>query len=239
MTARNMKQEAAKQVEEVALESDISEEAVKERRYLWMARTFALVSVVSFLVNILLLSAVFSLVPLMRVQPFYLSTQDKDQQIIRVVRPNIADLNTQVLGESFIRQYLLARFTVGTNIPSLENTWGIDGIVAWESASTVFQEFLQTSNGLIELAKKEGFTRGVRILTLYPLSVEKDGSEFWQAELEFSDMRRGASEPKYTKWRAVLHISFDPVQENLEWSNRLKNPLGFKVRRFGLEELKE
>ncbi|MBO7258259.1 MAG: hypothetical protein J6V11_04910, partial [Alphaproteobacteria bacterium] len=169
-------QKAAELMEEIALESDISEEAVKERRYLWMARTFALVSVVSFLVNILLLFAVFSLVPLMRVQPFYLSTQDKDQQIIRVVRPRSADLNAQVLGESFIRQYLLARFTVGTNIPSLENTWGIDGLVAHESAPSVFQEFLQTSNGLIELAKKDGFTRGVRILTVVQLSTEKDGS---------------------------------------------------------------
>ena len=239
MQVESNTQKATEITEEVALESDISEEAVKERRYLWMARTFALVSVVSFLVNVLLLFAVFSLVPLMRVQPFYLSTQDKDQQIIRVVRPRIADLNTQVLGESFIRQYLLARFTVGTNIPSLENTWGIDGLVYHESASSVFQEFLQTSNGLIELAKKDGFTRGVRILTVVQLSTEKDGSEIWQAEMEFGDMRRGASEPKYTKWRAILYIAFDPVQENLEWSNRLKNPLGFKVRRFGLEELKE
>ena len=239
MTAKNNAQNAVDQREDVALESDISEEAVKERRYLWMARTFALVAVVSFLVNVLLLCAVFSLVPLMRVQPFYLSTQDKDQQIIRVVRPNIADLNAQVLAESFIRRYLLARFTVGTNIPSLENTWGIDGIIAWESAATVFQEFLQTSNGLIELAKKDGFTRGVRILTVVPLSTEDDGSEIWQAELEFGDMRRGASEPQYTKWRSKLHIAFDPVQENLKWSDRLKNPLGFQVRRFELKELKE
>ena len=85
------------------LESDISEEAVKERRYLWMARTFALVCVVSFLANIILLGALFSLVPLVRVQPFYLSTQDKDEQIITVVRPNDADIDKDILAESFIR----------------------------------------------------------------------------------------------------------------------------------------
>ena len=227
------------QSQEVVLESDISEEAVRERQSLWMARTFALVAVVSFLANLLLLVAVFSLVPLVRVQPFYLSTQDKDKQIIQVVRPNIADLNTEVLGESFIRQYLLARFTVGTNIPSLENTWGIDGLIDMESSQTVFQEFLRESHGLVELAKKEGFTRNVRILTVVRLRIEPDGLEYWQADLEFADMSRKEPEPKYMKRRAVLQIYFDPVQENLEWANRLKNPLGFKVLKFGIEELKQ
>lgn len=227
------------QLQEVVLESDISEEAVRERQYLWMARTFALVAVVSFLANLLLLVAVFSLVPLVRVQPFYLSTQDKDKQIIQVVRPNIANLNTEVLGESFIRQYLLARFTVGTNIPSLENTWGIDGLIDMESSPAVFQEFLRESRGLVDLAKKEGFTRGVRILTVVRLRIEPDGSEFWQADLEFGDMSRKDPEPKYRKRRVILRIYFDPIQENLEWANRLKNPLGFKVQRFGVEELKD
>ena len=239
MNNQHSMRDAVERSQNVALESDISEEAVRERQYLWMARTFALVAVVSFLANVLLLVAVFSLVPLVRVQPFYLSTQDKDQQIIQVVRPNIADLDTEVLGESFIRQYLLARFTVGTNIPSLENTWGIEGLVAMESSETVFQEFLQESRGLIDLAKKEGFTRNVRILTVVRLRIKPNGTEYWQADLEFSDMSRKEPEPKYMKRRAVLQIYFDPVQEDLKWANRLKNPLGFKVLRFGVEELKQ
>ena len=238
MNTQHGMRDTIKGSQNVALENDISEEAVRERQYLWMARTFALVAVVSFLANVLLLIAVFSLVPLVRVQPFYLSTQNKDKQIIQVIRPKIADLNTEVLGESFIRQYLLARFTVGTNIPSLENTWGIEGLVAMESSETVFQEFLQESRGLIDLAKKEGFTRGVRILTVVRLRIEPNGTEYWQADLEFSDMSRKEAEPKYMKRRVVLQIYFDPVQENLAWANRLKNPLGFKVLRFGVEELK-
>lgn len=224
-------------VEERHLESDISEEAVKERRYLWMARSFALVAVVSFLANILLLTAVFSLVPLVRIQPFYLSTQDKDEQIITVVRSRGMDLDQKVLSESFVRQYLLARLTVGTNIQALENTWGIDGIISWESAPTVFQEFSRTSGALIEQAKKEGFTRNVRILTAVQLSNEKDGSEMWQAEVELSDMKQGSAEPVRTKWRVVMQIAFLPLREGLRWSQRLKNPMGFTVQKFGIQEI--
>lgn len=220
------------------LESDISEEAVKERRYLWMARTFALVCVVSFLANIILLGALFSLVPLVRVQPFYLSTQDKDEQIITVVRPSDADIDKDILAESFIRQYLLARFTVGTNIPALENTWGIDGIISWESAPSVFQEFAATSEALIAQAKREGFTRNVRILTVVKLTAPNAQEEIWQAELELSDMKQGSSAPTVSRWRATLQIEFRPNREGLRWSQRLKNPLGFTVVKFGMQAIK-
>lgn len=219
------------------LESDISEEAMKERRYLWMARAFALVAVVSFLANVLLLMALFSLVPLTRVQPFYLSTQDKDQQIIEVRRPKTLNIDKSVLGESFIRQYLLARLTVGTNIPTLENTWGIDGIVAWESAPSVFQEFTKTSVPLIDQAKREGFTRHVRILTVFQVGTEPDGSEIWQADIEFNDMKRGAAEPELSKWRVTMRIEFLPARQGLKWSQRLKNPLGFTVQNFGIKAM--
>ena len=219
------------------LESDISEEAMKERRYLWMARAFALVAVVSFLANVLLLMALFSLVPLTRVQPFYLSTQDKDQQIIEVRRPKTLNIDKSVLGESFIRQYLLARLTVGTNIPTLENTWGIDGIVAWESAPSVFQEFTKTSVPLIDQAKREGFTRHVRILTVFQVGTEPDGSEVWQADIEFNDMKRGAAEPELSKWRVTMRIEFLPARQGLKWSQRLKNPLGFTVQNFGIKAM--
>lgn len=219
------------------LESDISEEAMKERRYLWMARAFALVAVVSFLANVLLLMALFSLVPLTRVQPFYLSTQDKDQQIIEVRRPKTLNIDKSVLGESFIRQYLLARLTVGTNIPTLENTWGIDGIVAWESAPSVFQEFTKTSVPLIDQAKREGFTRHVRILTVFQVGTEPDGSEIWQADIEFNDMKRGATEPELSKWRVTMRIEFLPARQGLRWSQRLKNPLGFTVQNFGIKAM--
>ncbi|MBR5130070.1 MAG: hypothetical protein IKV03_02465 [Alphaproteobacteria bacterium] len=227
------------QSDDRALESDISEEAVKERRYLWMARTFALVAVVSFLVNVLLLVATFSLVPLMRVQPFYLSTQDKDQQIIHVVRPRTLDLTSEVLGESFVRQYILARFTVGTNVDSLENTWGIHGVVYWESEQKVFEEFSYKAKEDIKRARNDGFTRGVHILTVVREKIEAEGNEIWKVEVELSEMSREKSEPEYSKWRATLDISFDPTQEGLIWADRLKNPLGFKVRRFGFVRIEE
>ena len=40
--------------------SEVSEESLRERRYLWTARAFAIVTVVSFVTNIIMLMALYS-----------------------------------------------------------------------------------------------------------------------------------------------------------------------------------
>ena len=55
-----------------------SYELLKTERYLWMARAFAVVSVLSLVANVLLFVALVSLQPLTRMQPFMLNIQDKD-----------------------------------------------------------------------------------------------------------------------------------------------------------------
>lgn len=214
---------------------DVSEEAATERRYLWMARTFALVAVVSFLSSLILLIALTSLLPIVRVQPFYLTTLNKEQQVIRVVRPNFKDIDMQLLTEAFIRQYLLARLTINTNIPELERRWGIDGTVNWMSSAVVFNEFRQDAESLMSQARKDGLIRHVKILNIVPYRTEKDKSTVWLAEIELTDMKIGDTEPTVSKWMATLRIQFFPNRQGLTWDKRLKNPLGFTVISFGIQ----
>lgn len=228
--------ESAQQPQDRHLERDISEEAMKERRYLWMARTFALVAVVSFLATLMLISALFSLLPIVRVQPFYLSTLNKDQQVISVARPDFNKIDMNLLTESFVRQYLLARLTIGSNIAELERRWGIDGNINWMSETSVFSEFARSADTLIKQAKADGLTRNVKILVVSPYRSE-NGENIWRAELELTDMKHGASEPVTTKWVAIMKVDFRPTRPGLIWDQRLKNPLGFTVVRFGIQAL--
>lgn len=218
------------------LERDISEEAMKERRYLWMARTFALVAVVSFLATIMLISALFSLLPIVRVQPFYLSTLNKEQQVISVARPDFNKIDMNLLTESFVRQYLLARLSISSNIAELERRWGIDGNINWMSETSVFSEFARSADSLIKQAKSDGLTRNVKILVVSPYRSE-NGENIWRAELELTDMKHGDSEPVTTKWVAIMKVDFRPTRPGLIWDQRLKNPLGFTVVRFGIQAL--
>ena len=216
---------------------DISEEGMRERRYLWMARTFALVAVVSFLSTIMLIMALYSLLPIVRVQPFYLTTLNKDQQVISVVRPNFRQINMQLLSESFIRQYILARLTVGSNIAELERRWGIDGIINWMSSAVVYEEFSKTADIALNQARNDGLTRNVKILNIVPLRAEQGGGNVWRAEIELTDMKYGDSAPVRTRWLVTMKVEFQTTRKGLTWEKRLNNPLGFTVVRFVIQKL--
>ena len=179
-------------------EMDISEEARKERSYIWMARAFCLISVVTLIANLILYSALGSLLPLVRVQPFFLSTQDKDSQVVSVARPPAHMLSSKMLQESFVRQYIVSRVGMGTDIDELERRWGVDGIIEWMSAEAVFSEFLTTrADELIGLAKETGLTRDVEILNVRQIP-RSDGQNVWEAEILVQSMSRTSPEPVLT-----------------------------------------
>lgn len=213
----------------------LSEEAVKERRYLWMARTFALVFVVSMLTTIMLIGALTSLMPIVRVQPFLLTTMNKNEQIVNVIRPNFKQINMSVLTESFIRQYLLSYFSVTSNIQELERRWGIDGDINWMSSDTVFSQFTRMADQWIKQAREEGLTRNVKILVINPFRADKQ-ENIWRAEVEFTEMKHGANEPEKSRWIITMNVAFNPVRKGLTWEDRLKNPLGFTVLQFGIKK---
>lgn len=217
-------------------ENDISEEALKERRYFWMARAFGIVGVLSFLTSIILLIGLFSLVPIVRVQPFYLSIQDKNEQVVSVMRSDNMNLDMELLTESLIRQYLLARLTIGADTKELETRWGLDGTVNWTSETSVFGMFAETANALIAQAKAEGLTRRVDIMSVQKLREAENTRDVWQAELNLVDMKQGSVEPVITRWRVLMEVEYRPVRQGLKWSQRLKNPIGFTITRFGMQQ---
>ena len=216
-------------------EQNITAEALKERQYLWMARTFALILVVSVLTTFMLISAMLSLLPIVRVQPFFLTTLNKDQQVINVTRPNYQQINMELLSESFIRHYLLSYFSMSSNVAELERRWGIDGDVNWMSETSVFSDFGKLANMWLNQAKNDGLTRNVKILVVTPFRSNKN-ENVWRAELEFVEMKHGASEPVRSKWVATMKINFRPTREGLIWEQRLKNPLGFTVSNIGFKQ---
>jgi type IV secretory pathway component VirB8 len=209
-------------------QNDVSEEALKERSYLWMARVFGLICMVTFIANLILYSALDSLMPLVRVQPFFITTQDKDQQVIQIARPSPAQLSSKQLQESFVRQYLVARMGIGSDTDELKRRWGTDGTVQWMSSDSVFTTFLRDyATGLMKLADEEGLTRDVEILNVSEIPRQKE--ILWRAEVRLIDRSRSAPEPQITEWTVDMRIVFGFLRHGLTWEKRLKNPLGFAV----------
>lgn len=210
-------------------QNDVSEEAVKERSYLWMARVFGLVCVVTLVADLILLSAIDSLRPLVRVQPFYIWSQDKDKQIVRIVRPPSKMLNSKVLQEAFVREYLLARLGIGSDVAELKRRWEQEGSVQWMSSDSVYITFLNDyARGLIKMAEEEGLTRDVRLNNVREIP-RNDNQIIWNAEVTLIDRSRSMPEPEETTWLVEMRIRFGQLRKGITWDQRLQNPLGFQV----------
>ena len=212
-------------------------EVLQEERYLWMARAFVVMMVLAIICDIILLIALANVTPVMRVQPFYLEIQNKDQQIVSVTRPSLETLNSDTLKESLVRQYVLARFGVGSDLGELEERWGAKGPVYWMSDQSVYDEFVQKESVPAQnRARKDNFIRNVRVLSV---NKTRDGgptgSDMWQAELEFQDMDRTKNKPIISNCVASMATAFRPTRPGLTWSDRLKNPLGFVMLDFGIK----
>ena len=213
-------------------QDDVSEEALKERSYLWMARVFCLICVVTLIADLILFSALDSLLPLVRVQPFYIKTQDKDQQVIEIIRPSTKLLNSEMLQRAFVRQYLVARLGIGSDTDELERRWGPDGAIQWMSETSVFGTFLQEeAQKAVQQAKEIGLTRRVDIRNLR--REPRQNQVVWKAEVQLSDMSRSSPDQKVTMWEITLVIEFGKLRDGMTWDQRLKNPLGFRVVGYG------
>ncbi len=212
-------------------------EILQEERYLWMARAFVVMMVLAIICDIVLLIALANVTPVLRVQPFYLEIQSKEQQVVSIARPSFETLNSDTLKESLVRQYILARFGVGSDLGELEERWGDKGLIYWMSDQSVYDEFIKKESvPAQDRARRDNFIREVRILSV---NKTRDGgvtgSDIWQVELEFRDIDRTKSGQSILSCVANMATAFRPSRSGLTWADRLKNPLGFVILDFGIQ----
>ena len=136
-----------------------------------------------------------------------------------------------------MRQYLLARFLIGTDMNELDRRWGTNGTVQWMSSNAVFDEFnFKYAGGLTKEAKENGLTRDVGILNVRR-DHREDGQLVWIAEVRLTDMSRSIPKPRVTDLQVTMIIEFGNFRDGLTWEQRLKNPLGFQVKGWGQKDL--
>jgi len=201
---------------------------VGEKRYLWTARAFAVITAVSICCNVVLLLAIAQVMPLFRVEPFLLTFQSKSEQVYNIVpvRGNLAD--EKAITEVFVREYVLQRSSFDRDIPEMEARWMPGGPIQEMSSPAVYQEFLnKTAKRAIELIRTRSLQRNVRILTVNEL-----GQGLWQVEYETQDMYPDSNAPEINYWTASLRVSYR--RKSVKYRERLNNPVGFTVERYAL-----
>lgn len=201
---------------------------VGEKRYLWTARAFAIITAISLCCNIVLILAIMQVLPLYRVEPFLLTFQSKGEQVynIQPIKGRMED--QKAITEVFVRQYVLLRSSFDRDVQEMEARWMPGGPVQEMSSSAVYTEFLEkTAKKALDLIRARSLQRNVRILTVNEL-----GRGLWQVEYETQDMYPDSPAPEVNYWTASLRIAYS--RKSVKYGERLKNPVGFTVVRYSL-----
>ena len=180
-----------------------------EKRYLWTARAFAVITAISICCNLVLIIAITQVIPLFRVEPFLLTFQNKQEQVINIV-PIKNDMEKETgITEVFVRQYILLRSSFTRDIPEMESRWMPGGALQEMSDRAVYEEFLRnTANRALQIIR----TRQPR------------------------DMYPDSKSPDVNYWTASLRIVYR--HKTVKYGERLKNPVGFTVVRYALSHNK-
>jgi len=205
---------------------------VAEKRYLWTARAFAVVTALSVCCNIVLVLAIFQVLPLYRVEPFLLTFQNRSEQVYNI-QPITTELrNRKAITEVFVREYVLLRSAFNSDISENEARWMPGGPIQEMSSNKVYQDFLDNvAKKAITVIKNKGMERAVKIL-----SVNELAEGIWQVEYETRDMYPDSVRPEVTYWTASLNVGYR--RKVVKYNDRLKNPTGFIVTKYALSRNK-
>ncbi len=207
--------------------SDVFVANIAEKRYLWTARAFAIITAISICCNIVLLLAIFQTIPLFRVEPFLVTFQNKAEQVYNI-RPLRNMEDERGVTEVFVRQYVLLRSSFTSNIAEMEARWMPGGPVQEMSSPAVYEDFRKkTAIRALDVIKNKGLSRTVKIISANELT-----RGLWQVEYETSDMYPDSQKPEVNYWTASLKIRYNG--KSVKYAERLKNPVGFTVERYSL-----
>lgn len=200
---------------------------IAEKRYLWTARAFAIITAISICCNIVLILAVVQVMPLFRVEPFLLTFHNKSDQVYNIVP--LKDLEDEKsITEIFVRQYVLLRSSFTRNIPEMEARWMPGGPIQEMSSPAVYEDFQKkTAIKALNAIRAKSLTRRVKIITVNELA-----RGLWQVEYETRDMYPDSVKPEINYWTASLRIMYRG--KSVKYGERLKNPVGFTVTRYSL-----
>lgn len=207
---------------------DVIIENVAERRYLWTARAFAVITAISVCCNIILILAISQIFPLYRIEPFLLTFQDKNEQVYHVSDVDKMIDKDQNITEIFVREYVLLRSTFENDLSEMETRWLEGGPIQEMSEYGLYLEFIKKdAEKVLKEIRTKGLTRDIKIITVNELS-----NGLWQVEYEAQDMYPSSATPRVSYWTASLEVKYR--QKIIKHKDRMKNPVGFTVTKYSL-----
>jgi len=201
--------------------------ALEGRRYLWIARAFAIGMFLSLCLNVVLGIAINALSPLIRVEPMLVTFKDRSEQLVKIEPFERGTTGFELMTESLVRDYVLARHEIVLDDAELRRRWGGRGLVAHRSSPEEYARFVsETAPKYDEIRQR----RLMRTVTVHRVSKIADG--YWQVEFATEDFLGGTTKVGEQRWVASLTVGYVPRE--VSWEDRYMNPLGFIVSGYSV-----
>lgn len=208
--------------------------------------TIALV-IVSF-VAIGLMSLIVAIFPLKQVYPYLVTFKEQDNQVVAIEPLSRDAPGIQFATEASIRDYVTLRHSFYPIATKMDAQWGPGSRLAVMTAEGEYSDFSKNAVADRERMTSQNLTREITIESVTMIqpdtwqvafrtedsaavnngglttSLEKSNSEVIGKDVVTTDLNPRINEKK---WLATLNIDYTP--QNVNFENRLLNPLGFTV----------
>lgn len=222
------KPEKAAKIDKIgAYPREYDTDALPERRSAALARMMTIIAVTEAFALTAMGFAFAALMPLQKVVPMVITSNEKGDEIIRVNPTTLESPTADYVTEIQLRNYVGKRYSVvGSNAEQTIN-WGPGSVVQLMSAPESYQEFMRNAKPEWDRLRASGMSRKVRID-----SVRKIGEKTWQVEFvtsdtadatPFAEQASGTSQA----WVSTYEVDFKPM--NVTYADRLNNPFGMVV----------
>ena len=202
--------------------------SLRERRFLWTARLFALIAIASLLLNIALTAAIVVMTPLKTVQP-HLVEFARGSDVVASVKPIRKEMaGFPLLAESLVRKYVIDRETIPRtnrdNAIPLRDLWGPDSFLRLASTNDVWNRFAGSVSQVVARIRESQRSRHVEIVSVVPQSP----LQTYLVEFESTIYGPRGQEIATRAHEALIEIAFSP-SEGMTRTQALNNPTGFTV----------
>ena len=119
------------------------------------------------------------------------------------------------------------------DVEEMESRWGNGGDLQEMSSPVVYDDFMKnTGRKRMKSIKEDGLTSVVKIITVNEIE-----EAVWQVEYSVDYYLPSSFTPKTVKYRASLRAQY--IQRRVQFRERLKNPVGFKIVSYGTKQIND
>ena len=202
--------------------------------YMWLARFFIFLAVISLSIFLSASLALFRLAPQITVKPFLIISQDKSDEIVRAEGIALNMPSKDKIVQTFIKQYVELRNTIVDDEIEMRARWQPGGMVNFLSAPNVFNNFDAYREKVLSKELLNGTIQEVEIISVNRLGGQY--SPLWKVDFKTYTITKKDQEGKQEKVMDVKYwtasVTAVLIKERLFVGRRLINPLGFTVLRY-------